>query len=196
MNKQSQKQRAVQRAAATESSSQRLVQSNLLETLTTETEDDVAPPAVFELFSSEELALQQALTESAESAEWGATPDGGQSTPEDFFPVETSPPVPVETAPTVPVETVHTDPVRSDTLVPDAGDEHLVNRAWFLQPSAGTWLLPVPYSLQDVTSTPLLDNVAEEVSSSEAVSSPEVLTSKISTPTSVNLVQLRSCGGA
>jgi hypothetical protein len=204
LNKQSQKQRAAQRAAATESISQRFVQSHPLDPQTTEPEDDVAPPDVFELFSSEELALQQALTESAESAEWGATPDGRQPTPVDFFPVETAPAVPVETASTVseetafavPVETASTDPVRSDVLAPDAGEEHLVNRAWFLQPSAGTWLLPLPYSLQDVSSTPLLDNVAEEVSSSEAVSSPEVLTSKISTPTCANLVQLRSCGGA
>lgn len=204
MNKQSQKQRAAQRAAATESSSQRLVQSNLLDAPITETEDDVAPPDVFELFSSEELALQQAFTESAESAEWGATPDAMQPTPVDFFPVETASTVLVETASTVlvetastvPVETASTAPVQSDALAPDAGDEHLVNRAWFLQPSAGTWLLPVPHSLQDVSFTPLLDNVAEEVSSSEAISSIEVLTSKISTPTCASLVQLRSCGGA
>lgn len=212
LNKQSQKQRAAQRAAATESSSQRLVQSNLPVAPTTEAEDDVAPPDVFELFSTEELALQQALTESAESAEWGATPDGRQPIPVDFFPEETAAVVPVETASSVaveaaspgPVETacsvavemVPTSPVTSDTLAPEAGDEHLVHQAWFLQPSAGTWLLPVPYSLQKVSSTPLLDNVAAEVSSSEAVPSLEVLTSKISTPTSANLVQLRSCGGA
>merc|ERR1711862_1007531 len=99
-----------------------------------------------------------------------------------------------ETASTEPVET---GPVGSDdTLAPDAGDEHFVGRAWFLQPSAGTWLLPVPYSLQDVSSTPLLDNVAEQISSTDAISSVEVLPSKISTPTCSNLAQIRSCGGA
>merc|ERR1712178_44869 len=133
----------------------------------------------------------------------GATPDGRQPTPVDFFPLETAPTVPVETASIVPEErastvpeetastvseeTASTGPARSDALAPDAGDEHLVNRVWFLQPSAGTWLLPVPYSLQDVSSTPLLDNVAEQVSSSDAISSVEVLPSKISAPTCSNL---------
>lgn len=203
MNKQAQKQRAAQRAAATEGSSQRLVQSNSFDTPTTEAEDNVAPPDVFELFSNEELALQQALTESAESEEWGATPDGRQPTEVDFFPVETASALPVESASALPVETASAtlvdtasaDAVKSEAAT-DAGDEHLVNRAWFLQPSAGTWLLPIPYSLQDVSSTPLLDNVAEQVSSSDAISSVEVLPSKISTPTCSSLVQLRSCGGA
>jgi len=201
LNKQAQKQRAAQRAAATEGSSQRLVQSNLSETPTTETEDDVAPPDVFELFSNEELALQQA-TESAESVEWGATPDGRQPIQVDFFtaastlPVETAPTLPVETASTASVDAASVGPVKPETLTPDVGDEHLVNRAWFLQPSAGTWLLPVPYSLQDVSSTPLLDNVAEQVSSSDAISSVEVLPSKISAPTCSSLAQIRSCGGA
>lgn len=113
-----------------------------------------------------------------------------------FFPVDLDSAVPLETAATVPAETISTGPVGSDALAPAAGDDHLVNRAWFLQPSAGTWLLPLPHSLKDVSSTPLLDNVAEEVSSSEAIASPEVITSKISTPTCANLVQLRSCGGA
>jgi len=203
LNKQAQKQRAAQRAAATEGSSQRLVQSNLFDAPTTETEDDVAPPDVFELFSNEELALQQA-TESAESVEWGATPDGRQPIQVDFFPVETASTLPVETYPTVPVETASmasvdaasVDPVKLETLTPDVGDEHLVNRAWFLQPSAGTWLLPVPFSLQDVSSTPLLDNAAEQVSSSDAIASVEVLPSKISAPTCSSLAQIRSCGGA
>jgi hypothetical protein len=198
LNKQSQKQRAAQRAAATESSSQRLVQSNVLHTPTTDTEDNVAPPDVFELFSNEELALQQALTEREEATEWGATPDGRQEAPVDFFPVDLDSAVPVETASTSTVakEPLFTGPVGSDALAPAADDDHLVNRAWFLQPSAGTWLLPVPHYLKDVSSAPSLDNVAEEVSSSEAIASPEVITSKISTPTSASLVQLRSCGGA
>lgn len=227
MSKQSRKQRAAQRAAANENSSQRLLRSNSFDTPTTEVEEDVAPPDVFELFSNEELALQQALTESVESAEWGATPDGRLPTAVDFFPV---------TASTVPLSSDVVAPEtgdeqfdvlapdagdeqsdvlapdagdeRSDMLAPDAGDEqfdvlassagdeHLVQRAWFLQPSAGTWLLPVPYTKQDVSSTPSIDNVVEEVSSSEAVSSPEVHTSKIATPTRANLVQLTSCGGA
>merc|ERR1712166_1188584 len=65
---------------------------------------------------------QQALTESAESTEWGATPDGSQPTPVDFFPVEMSSTVAVETASTVPVEIILPGPLRSDALAPDAGD--------------------------------------------------------------------------
>merc|ERR1719503_248794 len=204
MNKQAQKQRAAQSASVNESSSERLLHSDLLGVQRTEMEGAVAPPDVFELFSNEELALQQALTENAEFVEWGATPDGRQPTEVDFFPVETASSLPVETTPSLPVDTasiasvdgVSADPVKHEMPTPDAGDEHLVGRAWFLQPSAGTWLLPVPYSLQDVSSTPLLDNVAEQISSTDAISSVEVLPSKISTPTCSKLAQIRSCGGA
>merc|ERR1712070_1164391 len=133
------------------------------------------------------------MGESAESAEWGATPDGGQPTAVGFFPV---------TAPTVPMRSdvlaPETGDAQSDVLASSADDELLVDRAWFLQPSAATWLLPLPYTSQDVSSTkptPLIDNVVEEVSFSEAVSSPQVHTSKIATPTRASLVQLTSCGG-
>lgn len=137
--------------------------------------------------------MQQALTDNAESVEWGATPDGRQPTPVDFFPVEAAS---TDAAPSVWVDVASADPVKSEVLTSDAGEEHLVKRAWFLQPSAGTWLLPMPYSLQDVSSTPLLDNVAEQVSSSDAISSVEVLPSKISVPACSSLAQIRSCGGA
>lgn len=212
LNKQFQKQRAAQRAAANEYSSERLLPSDLIGIQSMETEGYVAPPDVFELFSNEELVLQQALTESAESVEWGATPDGRRSTAINFFPVETASAVPVmpdvlapeEMASPVAAlpEVLATDELaltlsaRSDVLaVHVAGDECVVHRAWFLQPSAGTWLLPVTHTLQDKSSALLLDDVQEE-SSNEALSNPAVLTSKISTPTCASLVQLRSCGGA
>jgi len=170
-HKNAQKQRAAQRAAANASSSQRLMRSDFLETPTTQSEVVVAPPDVFELFSNEELALQQALPESVESGEWGATPDARQPTTVDFFPIETASVVPVE----------------SDVPAPEVACESVVSRAWFLQPSAGTWLLPVPHTLQDRSAA---------APSVEVLSSPEVLASKIATPTGASLVQLRSCGGA
>jgi len=178
-HKNAQKQRAAQRAAANASSSQRLMRSDFLETPTTQSEVVVAPPDVFELFSNEELALQQALTESVESGEWGATPDARQPTTVDFFPIETASVVPVE----------------SDVPAREVACECVVSRAWFLQPSAGTWLLPVPHTLQDRSATPSLDDVYA-APSVEVLSSPEVLASKIATPTGASLVQLRSCGGA
>jgi len=189
-HKDSQKQRAAQRAANM-NGSQRLVRSDVLDAQTSEMESGVAPPDVFELFSSEELELQQALTESMESAEWGATPDA-QSTTVDFFPVELASVAPVEFD--VVAETCVV-PAESDVLAPEADSEPIVSRAWFLQPSAGTWLLPAPQTSQDISITPLLDDVIDAVPSVEVLSCPEVLASKIATPTS-SLVQLRSCGGA
>lgn len=233
-HKDAQKQRAAQRAAANASCSQRLMRSDLLDTSTTETET-AAPPDVFELFSTEELAMQQALTESMESAEWGATPDGRQTATADFFPVETASVNPfesdllapevevasvvpaepdvlapeVEAASVVPVEsdvlapevaTASVVPSESDALAPEVGYEPIVSRAWFLQPSAGTWLLPAPQTFQDTSTTPkvtpLLDDVVGAEPSVEVLSTPEVLASKIATPTASSLVQLRSCGGA
>jgi len=209
LHKKFQKQRAAQRAAANVSSSQRLMRSDVLDTATTETEVAVPPPDVFELFSTEELALQQALTESMESAEWGATPDGRLSGTTDFFPIEVTPtPISAESDVLVATSDVSTNadvlpvsPVAVESDVPacEVACEPIISRAWFLQPSAGTWLLPVPMvpqTLQDSPVTPLLDEVVDVVPKVEAMSSPEVSVSKITTPTGSSLVQLRSCGGA
>jgi len=219
LNKQFQKQRTAQRASVNETSSVRLLRSDLLGVQRTEMEGVVAPPGVFELLSNEELALQQALTESAECVDLGETPDGRQSATVDLFPVEraTASLVMPDAMPDVMPDVLTPEamaspvPASSEMLASDEvaalserldvlglhvdGNECVVLRPWFLQPSAGTWLLPVPHTLQDKSSAVLLDDVQEQ-SSNKALSNPEELTSKMSTPTCASLMQVRGCGGA